>query len=358
MISKKLSTNTILASLIGLCLGLSYLLYQQINESNNQGHSESYASSVNQAAPAVVNIYTQKKITTNESNNQLSQKTANKSVGLGSGVITSSEGYILTNHHVIKGADGIIVALRDGRQTRAKLIGTDPATDLALLKINLMELPSIKMPKHNTTSVGDLVFAIGNPFGIGQTVTMGIISAMGRNQLGLNAYENFIQTDAAINPGNSGGAVINSQGEIIGISTAIYSNSGGSQGIGFAIPIADAVEIMEDLILFGKVERGYLGIEARQITPATVKILNLDINEGLLVSDVTNKSPAQTAGILSGDILLSIDGIATTNANNTRNQIAKYKPGKVVSIVGVRGKQSYQTSIKLGEQPMMGAQKP
>ena len=358
MISNKLSINTILASFVGLCLGLSYLLFQQVSDSKAETHTESYAYSVNQAAPAVVNIYTQKKVSTTKGINTLSQKTANKSVGLGSGVITSPNGYILTNHHVIKGADGIIVALRDGRQTRAKLIGTDPATDLALLKVNLQNLPSIKMPDENTTSVGDLVFAIGNPFGIGQTVTMGIISAIGRNQLGLNAYENFIQTDAAINPGNSGGALINSQGKIIGISTAIYSNSGGSQGIGFAIPIADAVDIMEDLILFGKVERGYLGIEARQITPATVKILNLNIKEGLLVSDVNNKSPAQHAGILSGDILLSIDGIATTNANNTRNQIARYKPGKVVSIVGVRGTQSYQTSIKLGEQPMMGAEKP
>ena len=358
MISNKLSINTILASLVGLCLGLSYLLFQQVTDTKTEVHTESYAYSVNQAAPAVVNIYTQKKVSTTKTSNTLSKKTANKSVGLGSGVITSADGYILTNHHVIKGADGIIVALRDGRQTRAKLIGTDPATDLALLKVNLSDLPSIKMPEENTTSVGDLVFAIGNPFGIGQTVTMGIISAMGRNQLGLNAYENFIQTDAAINPGNSGGALINSQGKIIGISTAIYSNSGGSQGIGFAIPIADAVDIMEDLILFGKVERGYLGIEARQITPATVKILNLSIKQGLLVSDVNSKSPAQHAGILSGDILLSIDGVATINANNTRNQIAKYKPGKVVSIVGVRGTQSYQTSIKLGEQPMMGANKP
>ena len=350
--------HTILTSLIGLCLGLSVLLYQQVSESKQKPHTESYANSVNQAAPAVVNIYTQKKVSSSRTPNSLTKKTANKSVGLGSGVITSNEGYILTNHHVIKGADSIIIAFRDGRQTRAKLIGSDPATDLALLKVSLMDLPSIKLPKENTTSVGDLVFAIGNPFGIGQTVTMGIISAMGRNQIGLNAYENFIQTDAAINPGNSGGALINSQGEIIGISTAIYSNSGGSQGIGFAIPIADAVDIMEDLILFGEVERGYLGIEARQITPATVKMLKLDIKEGLLVSDVTNKSPAQTAGILSGDILLSIDGIATTNANSTRNQIAKYKPGKVVSIVGIRGTQSYQTSITLGEQPMMGAEKP
>jgi len=346
-----------LAILLGLCIGLSYLLINEANLLSSFGQSrQGYSSSVQKAAPAVVNIYTHKYLNTQNISLQSSPaQRARAPVGLGSGVIISEKGYILTNHHVIKNADEIIIALQDGRQTVVELIGSDPATDLALLKTDLVNLPSINIKESNNVTVGDLVLAIGNPFGIGQTVTMGIVSAIGRNQLGLNAYENFIQTDAAINPGNSGGALINSNGDLVGINTAIYSNSGGSQGIGFAIPTNDVIDIMEDLIKTGKVERGYLGVEARQINQFNAKMLNLSVDKGLLISSVTQQSPAYKAGIHPGDILISIDGESTVNPIHTRNQVAKYNPGEIISIVGIRGTQSYKTTIKLGKQPMISS---
>lgn len=353
MISTKW-THTILAGLVGICIGLAYLLIDALNLSNNQ---QGYASSVQKAAPAVVNIYTHKYINTRTTIQQEpATKMVGTPVGLGSGVIISDKGYILTNHHVIKDADKIIISLRDGRQTLVELVGSDPATDLALLKTDLANLPSIEVNTEHNVTVGDLVLAIGNPFGIGQTVTMGIVSAIGRNQLGLNAYENFIQTDAAINPGNSGGALINAGGELVGINTAIYSNSGGSQGIGFAIPAQDAIEIMNNIIETGKVERGYLGVEARQITQSNAQMLNLSVNQGLLISNVTYQSPAYKAGIHPGDILISIDGESTTNPIHTRNQVAKYKPGRSISVIGIRGTQSFKTTITLGKQPMISSQ--
>lgn len=346
--------QTSVAILTGLCIGLIYLLIRQSDLAHTLGYRQGYATSVQRAAPAVVNIYTHKYVQAKQTHlNMPHTQMIAAPVGLGSGVIVSKKGYILTNYHVIKGADKIIIALQDGRQSLVQLVGSDPATDLAILKTDLASLPSIKVDNSNNITVGDLVLAIGNPFGIGQTVTMGIVSAMGRNQLGLNIYENFIQTDAAINPGNSGGALVNASGELVGINTAIYSNSGGSQGIGFAIPASDAVNIMNDIIEAGKVERGYLGIEARQITQMNAEMLNLSVSQGLLISNVTYASPAQKAGLHPGDILISIDGESTVNPIDTRNQVAKYKPGKSISVVGIRGAQSFQTTIVLGKQPMI-----
>lgn len=349
--------HAILSILLGVCIGLGYLLVDTTDFFSSRSN-KGYSSSVQKAAPAVVNIYTHKFVQANNTNlyNSYTTKKVRAPVGLGSGVIVSEKGYILTNHHVIKDADEIIIALQDGRQTMVELVGSDPATDLALLKTDLANLPMIDIHASTQVTVGDLVLAIGNPFGIGQTVTMGIVSAIGRNQLGLNAYENFIQTDAAINPGNSGGALINTNGELVGINTAIYSNTGGSQGIGFAIPTNDLINIMEDLIETGKVERGYLGVEARQITQLNAKMLNLSVNQGLLISKVTLKSPADLAGIHPGDILISIDGESTINPIYTRNQVARYSPGEVISVIGIRGTQSYQANIKLGKQPMISAE--
>ncbi|TBR44795.1 trypsin-like serine protease [Marinomonas agarivorans] len=343
-----------LAILFGLCIGLIYLLVRQHGFTYTTTHGQGYSASVQKAAPAVVNIYTHKYLQTRKAHlNMPNTQMVAAPVGLGSGVIVSNKGYILTNYHVIKDADKIIIALQDGRQSLVQLVGSDPATDLALLKTDLANLPSIAIDESDKLTVGDLVLAIGNPFGIGQTVTMGIVSALGRNQLGLNIYENFIQTDAAINPGNSGGALINASGQLVGINTAIYSNSGGSQGIGFAIPASDAVEIMNDIIETGKVERGYLGIEARQITQMNAEMLNLSVSQGLLISNVTQESPAHKAGLHPGDILISINGESTINPLETRNQVAKYKPGKSISVIGIRGAQSFQTTITLGKQPMI-----
>jgi len=252
----------------------------QIHEADNlPGKAQgpfSYADAVEHAASSVVNIYTRTVVPNNNPplyNDPNIQKHYNKNSNkeriqssLGSGVILSPEGYIATNNHVISGADSIVVALKDGREATAKVVGNDPDTDLAVLKIDLPDLPSITISSSANLRVGDVALAIGNPFGVGQTVTMGIISATGRNQLGLNTYEDFIQTDAAINPGNSGGALINAKGNLVGINTAIFSRSGGSQGIGFAIPSDQAKQVMQDLIQHGRVVRGWVGVEAQEIT--------------------------------------------------------------------------------------------
>ena len=268
----------------------------------------SYASAVRMAAPAVVNIYTTTLIEqpTNPfindpffrhffgQDNQPSQKRMQSS--LGSGVLVNSEGYILTNHHVVHNADEIRVALRDGRETFARIIGSDPESDLAVLKIELDNLPMISLASSDTLEVGDVVLAIGNPFGVGQTVTQGIVSALGRNSLGLNTYEDFIQTDAAINPGNSGGALVNPYGQLLGINTAIFTRSGGSQGIGFAIPSNLAKQIMLDLINEGFVVRGWMGIEVQEITTALAQSLQLETLQGVLVAGLLRQGPADKIG--------------------------------------------------------------
>ena len=218
----------------------------------------------------------------------------------------SKEGYLLTNNHVTAGADQIIVALQDRRETLARVIGSDPETDLAVLKIDLPDLPAITLGRSDTIRIGDVVLAIGNPFGVGQTVTMGIISATGRNQLGLNTYEDFIQTDAAINPGNSGGALVDAQGNLLGINTAIFSRSGGSQGIGFAIPVKLAMDVMRSIVEKGQVVRGWLGLEVQALTPELAESFGLLDSPGILVAGVYREGPAAKAGLQPGDIILKI----------------------------------------------------
>ena len=226
---------------------------------------------------------------------------------LGSGVIVSEQGLILTNNHVVASADEIEIALADGRKMSAKVVGTDPDTDLALIKVEADNLPAITFASSEKLSVGDVVLAIGNPFGVGQTVTQGIISALGRNHLGINTFENFIQTDASINPGNSGGALIDTDGNLVGINSAIYSRSGGSMGIGFAIPATLARQVMDQIVSQGNVTRGWIGIEAQDITPELAESFKLKVAQGALIAGVLRNSPAEKAGLRAGDILLTID---------------------------------------------------
>jgi serine protease DegS len=330
-----------------------------------EGLVVSYADAVERAAPAVVNIYTSKAVETrvhplandpafrNFFNLPSEPRRQRMQSSLGSGVIISGNGYLLTNHHVIAGADDVIVELRDGRTAQATIVGTDPDTDIAVLKVELNELPSLVL----TTSpgrVGDFVFAIGNPFGVGQTVTMGILSAVGRNQIGVANYENFIQTDAAINPGNSGGALINVRGELVGINTAIFSRSGGSNGIGFAIPATVAVEIMQDLIDHGTVIRGWLGIETQPLTLELARSFGVRQNAGVLVAGVFRRSPAQLADILPGDILTHLNGQRVTEGLAAMDQVAEIAPGPEVELKLLRQGQEILRRVVIGQRPKTG----
>jgi Do/DeqQ family serine protease len=277
---------------------------------------------------------------------------------LGSGVIFNKDGYILTNNHVIQGADAIQVSLRDGRTATAKVIGTDPDTDLAVLKVDLTNLPTITMGDSDHVRVGDVVLAIGNPFGVGQTVTMGIISATGRDKLGLNTFENFLQTDAAINPGNSGGALVDSDGNLIGINSAIFSRSGGSQGIGFAIPSNMAKNVMAQILEYGHPRRGWLGIEAHAVTPSLAKMLNLNKVEGVVVAAVLRDGPAHRAGIKPGDVIIAIDGKPISNGRDALIAISRHKPGEAVKLTILRdNKQQTITAVttERPEQPTPGS---
>ena len=322
----------------------------------------SYASAVDRAAPAVVNIYTTTIVETrahplardpifrNFFNLPSEPHRKRLEASLGSGVIVSSNGYILTNHHVIAGADDIVVELKDGRASKALVVGTDPDTDIAVLKIEMGDLPKLIL----TTSpgkVGDLVFAIGNPFGVGQTVTMGILSAKGRNQVGVTNYENFIQTDAAINPGNSGGALINMRGELIGINTAIFTRSGGSNGIGFAIPASIATAIMRELIDHGQVVRGWIGVETQPLTDELARSFGVNKNAGVLISGVYRKGPAADANIFPGDILTHMNGEKVADGRAAMNQVADLEPGTEVSVSLLRDGKSVDRIIRIGQRP-------
>ena len=301
----------------------------------------SYAAAVEKAAPAVVKISTAKVVTVTPhpffddpafrqffgGGDDLIRPQKRVETGLGSGVIVSDKGYVLTNHHVIKGADAIQVALRDGRNAPAKIIGTDPDTDLAVLQIELDKLPVITLTDSNALHIGDVTLAIGNPYGVGQTVTMGIVSATGRTKLGINTFENFIQTDAAINPGNSGGALIDANGNLIGINTAIFSRSGGSQGIGFAIPANMARDVLEEILEYGRPRRGWLGVEAHTVTPTIAKALEMKEATGVIVAGVMRNGPAHQAGLEPGDVILAINGTAITDARDALTSITRHKPG-------------------------------
>jgi len=322
----------------------------------------SYADAVTTAAPSVVNLYTTKVI--NKPNHPLfedpqfrrffgdnSPKQKRMESSLGSGVIMSPEGYLLTNNHVTTGADQIVVALKDGRETLARVIGSDPETDLAVLKIDLKNLPSITVGRSDNIRIGDVALAIGNPFGVGQTVTMGIISATGRNQLGLNNYEDFIQTDAAINPGNSGGALVDANGNLTGINTAIFSKSGGSQGIGFAIPVKLAMEVMKSIIEHGQVIRGWLGIEVQPLSQELAESFGLSGRPGIVVAGIFRDGPAQKAGLQLGDVILSIDGEPAGDGRRSMNQVARIKPTDKVTIQVMRNGKELKLTAEIGLRP-------
>lgn len=278
-------------------------------------------------------------------------------VGLGSAVIVSAEGYLLTNNHVIDGADDIEVQLPDGRSAQAKVIGTDPETDLAVLKINLDRLPVIDFGNAEALQVGDAVLAIGNPFGVGQTVTSGIVSALGRTELGLNTFENFIQTDAAINPGNSGGALVDAAGQLVGINTAIYSRSGGSMGIGFAVPASTASHVMQGLIREGSVARGWIGVEPRDLTPEIAASLRLPIQQGSLVTGVLQNGPAAKGGMQPGDVVIKVADKAIANTPQLLNAIAAIKPQTSATVVVQRGDRTVDLQVTAGQRPKPSAAK-
>ena len=276
-------------------------------------------------------------------------------IGLGSGVIVSPEGYLLTNNHVVDGADDIQVRLSDGREAQAKLVGTDPESDVAVLKIELDRLPAVTLGNIEQLQIGDAVLAIGNPFNVGQTVTSGIVSALGRSGLGLSTFENFIQTDAAINPGNSGGALIDVNGNLIGINTAIYSRTGGSLGIGFAIPIDLARQVMEGLVQDGQVTRGWIGVQPRDLDPEFAQSFKLPVHEGVLITGVLQDGPASSAGMKPGDVVTRIAGRQVRNTSQLMNAVAALKP-RSETLVGVqRGEKALELKVTVAQRPKASA---
>lgn len=326
----------------------------------------SYSHAVKIAMPAVVNIFTSKKALPNPHQKYLDDPAFRQFFGdqldamesqsqpensLGSGVIVSEQGLILTNNHVVASADEIEVAMADGRKISARVVGTDPDTDLALIKIDADHLPAITFASSDKLNVGDVVLAIGNPFGVGQTVTQGIVSALGRNHLGINTFENFIQTDASINPGNSGGALIDTEGNLVGVNSAIYSRSGGSMGIGFAIPASLARQVMEQIVTKGNVTRGWIGIEAQDITPELADSFKLKLAEGALVAGVLHDSPADKAGLRAGDVLLAIEGKPVSDSGSMLNLIAVLTPNQNATLKIARAERIMDVTVLIGKRP-------
>ena len=318
----------------------------------------SYSNAVKKAAPSVVNIYT--KTTVKRSNHfplkhpffkRLKKQQSDRVQGsLGSGVIMDSAGFIVTSLHVVDSVDEILILLYDGRELPATMVGTDPETDLAVLKIDVESLQNIGVGNPEKVEIGDVVLAIGNPFGMGQTVTQGIISATQRNGLNLTILENYIQTDADINPGNSGGALIDARGNLLGINTAVLNNEN-SEGIGFAIPANEVQKVLTHIIDHGRVIRGWLGVEAIEITPAVATQLSLDFTTGLLVTGVVKEGPTHVAGVLPGDVVTSIDGIPVTDRHRSINQITEIFPGQPIALVIKRGTELLEITATAGERP-------
>ncbi len=368
---------------IGVFFGLIVLLYRgdiqlHINQSTNdekvitntvsssEGKHSGFADAVIKAAPAVVSIQT---ITWTETKagETSEENIIQKLLGIdsphspkrtpdtnsGSGVIIDSRGYVITNYHVIKGGEEIRVKLNDNRVAKAKLIGSDPDTDLAILKIELENLPALPIADISKLKVGDIVLAIGDPFTIGQTVTQGIISATGRTQVSQNTYENFIQTDAAINPGNSGGALINTYGEIVGINSNIYSSTGNFQGISFAIPIDLAQQVAKEIVQYGYVVRGWLGVEGQELTSQVLRSVDLNSMHGILITGVDKGGPGDKAGLKYGDIITRINQQDIHSTNDILNLSAAGRPGDEFAIEGIRMRQSFMTKAVLGQRPMM-----
>ena len=373
----------IFAQSVTACLGLLFVLrvfYPHLLETGKEGivinqvesnvtpsiAKAGYSVAAHKAMPSVVNIFTSSKVVAPNPNEQFKDDPLYKHFfgeqpdnneddqpesSLGSGVIVSDKGLILTNDHVVASADEIEVALADGRKLSAKVVGTDPDTDLAVLQVDANNLPAITFAAPDKLSVGDVVLAIGNPFGVGQTVTQGIVSALGRNHLGINTYENFIQTDASINPGNSGGALIDAEGNLVGINSAIYSRNGGSMGIGFAIPASIARQVMEQIALSGSVTRGWIGIEAQDITPELAESFKLAQARGSLIAGVLRNSPAEVAGIKAGDVLLAINDKEVSDSSSMLNLIAVLKPNEKAVLKIARAEKEIEIKVTVGKRP-------
>ncbi len=322
----------------------------------------SFSDAARKAMPAVVNIFTSQEVKRPRHpfmddplfryffGDQLDAGPQRRE-GLGSGVIVSEQGYILTNHHVVESVDQIEVALADSRKMQARVVGTDPETDLAVLKVEQQKLPSITFARADQLRVGDVVLAIGNPFGIGQTVTFGIVSGLGRSHLGITVFENFIQTDAAINPGNSGGALVDASGNLVGINTAIYSQTGGSMGIGYAIPVSTARLVMEQIIQRGQVTRGWIGVGVQDITREIAESFKLPAAGGVLITQVERGGPADKAGVKLGDVLLTVNGKPVADTTAMLNAIASLQPGQQARLKVARNQAENEVSVTIGQRP-------
>ncbi|MFZ9150365.1 MAG: Do family serine endopeptidase [Burkholderiales bacterium] len=335
-----------------------------VDAGSGAARAGSYSDAAKKAMPAVVNIYTMKAVKVQQHPlrddplfrfffGEQPETQSRPSTNLGSGVIVSESGYILTNSHVVEAADGIEVALTDSRRVTAKVVGTDPESDLAVLKIDLPKLPAITFGAPDGSRVGDVVLAIGNPFGVGQTVTLGIVSALGRSHLGINTFENFIQTDAAINPGNSGGALVDVNGHLIGINTAIYSKTpgGASLGIGFAIPSATAKNVMEQIIETGAVQRGWIGVGVQDMTPEIAESFKIPNTRGTLITEVFRGTPADRGGVKAGDVLVAVDGKSVTDSASMLNLIAALKPGSETTLRLMREAKAVELRVTVGKRP-------
>jgi serine protease DegQ len=326
------------------------------DSSNRSSTANSYAEAAQRAMGAVVSVYTTKEARRghgDDSGSSLGRRRQQneRSFNLGSGVIATTDGYILTNNHVVESAEQIAVKLPDGREIDAQLVGADPESDLAVLKVGLANLPAITFGRSEGLRVGDVVLAIGNPFDVGQTVTMGIVSALGRNGLRLNPYENFIQTDAAINQGNSGGALIDAAGTLVGINSAIFSRTGDSVGIGFAIPTSIVTQVMDQLIKNGKVTRGYFGVEPDDVTPELAEMLKLPETKGVVVRGVQRSAPAGKAGMEPLDVILTINDQAVVDTPGMLTQIAQLTPGSVAKVKVLRKGREAELNVTVGERP-------
>jgi len=324
--------------------------------------ADSYHEAVRKAAPSVVNISTSKEVRVSRSpllNDPVFRRffgdqpadDTQKTTSLGSGVIVSSSGYILTNNHVVEAADEIEIAFPDGKKLLAKIVGSDPDTDLAVLRVEAKDLPAITFGSSDSLLVGDIVLAIGNPFGVGQTVTSGIVSALGRSGLGINVFENFIQTDAPINPGNSGGALIDARGNLVGINTAIFSRSGGSMGIGFATPVSTGKAVLEQIIKSGAVTRGWIGVELQPVTPALAESFKLGTLEGAIINGVLKGGPADKAGAKPGDVLVSLDGKAIVDPQSVLNVVTGIAPGSATKLKLKRKGEDMELEVTVGRRP-------
>ncbi len=323
------------------------------------GRSGGYAEAARRAAPAVVSVTATKMTRRNPHADDPRFRfffgdgpASQQQIGLGSGVIVSPEGYLLTNHHVVEDATEIEVKLADGRQTRARVIGSDAETDIAVLKIDLADLPVVALGDMRALQVGDAVLAIGNPFNVGQTVTAGIVSALDRNQQESSPFQHFIQTDAAINPGNSGGALVDSRGGLVGINTAIYSRTGGSLGIGFAVPVDTAREVMEALVRGGSVRRGWIGVEPRELTAELAESLNLPVKNGVLITGVLQDGPAARGGVRPGDVVVKVGDKPVRSTGELLAAVSALPPDSAAKLGVQRGAQSLEVKIQVAERPI------